>query len=81
MLNVNFSICLRSPSPSLGILRLSGLLELSHLEKLVRLALLVRAVGLTELRNVHHSDEQNKFRLKTKFIHADESTGYDTLDQ
>merc|ERR1719266_2700661 len=43
------------PSPSLGLLRLSGLLILSHFEQLVRQAFRVGAVGLPELGNVHHT--------------------------
>ena len=46
--------CDNSPSSSLGLLGLSGLLILSHLEQLVRQAFGVRTVGLTELGNVHH---------------------------
>jgi len=42
------------PPPSLGRLRLGGLLVLGHFERLMRLALGVGAVGLSQLRHVHH---------------------------
>ena len=44
------------PPPSLGRLRLGRLLVLGHFERLVRLAHGVGAVGLSQLRHVHHPE-------------------------
>ena len=48
------------PPPSLGGLRLSGLLVLGHFERLVRLAHGVRAVGLSQLRHIHHLERSSE---------------------
>ena len=51
--NILFSIQ-PLPPPTLGLLGLSRLFVLGHLELLVGLALGVRAVGVAPLREVHH---------------------------